>query len=240
MRENNRQAGFTLLETILSLALTALIVGMIATMARQWLINWNRGADKIEQIEAVTLAENRLVLDLERALAFPFHPENPNPSFLGSSNDVIVVSEPTQRDGTDRLMIVRYQSNAEHGIRRSIALYDHALALDAVTFSEPVTLLPAPYQMTLSYRDREGRDHSDWHDKAMPDRMTIAISLPDGRSLHTQSIAMRTKISAYCARVQTTKDCDATMQSGKMPAAQPPKNASGKSQIQDNTGKLQP
>lgn len=235
-----RQAGFTLLETILSLALTALIVGMIAIMTRQWLIDWNRGADRIAQIEAMTLAENRLAIDLEGTLAFPFHPENPDPTFIGNASEIFVLRAPTQRDGTDRLMVVRYQSHPDLGVTRSTAIYDHATSLIASAFSDTVTLLPSPYQITFSYRDSEGRDDNAWHDRMMPDIITIHIIRPDGRRLLSYPIEVRTKLAASCARVLTMKDCILAMQSGKMPPAQPVRKSGQQIPMQDNTGKLQP
>ena len=50
------EAGFTLIEALVALALTGLVLSALGTMTAQWLPNWNRGLDRIQQSELIGIA----------------------------------------------------------------------------------------------------------------------------------------------------------------------------------------
>lgn len=41
VKQNDREAGFTLIETIVALALMGLVLSALASITAQWLPNWN-------------------------------------------------------------------------------------------------------------------------------------------------------------------------------------------------------
>src|SRR5262249_61050606 len=64
MRSN---AGFTLFEALVAVALMGLILGALATVTSQWLPNWNRGLARVQRSEQVAIALDRLAADLGAA-----------------------------------------------------------------------------------------------------------------------------------------------------------------------------
>ena len=65
--ERRADAGFTLLEALVAIALMGLIVGALATVTAQWLPNWNRGQLRTQRNEQLAIALDRLVADLSAA-----------------------------------------------------------------------------------------------------------------------------------------------------------------------------
>ena len=61
------EQGFSLIETLVALALTGLVLSALATITAQWLPNWNRGFDRIQQSELVGISMRRIAADLAAA-----------------------------------------------------------------------------------------------------------------------------------------------------------------------------
>ena len=66
-RDRNRVAGFTLVEALVATALMAMILTALATIAGQWMPNWNRGVTRVQGDEELALGLERLVADLGAA-----------------------------------------------------------------------------------------------------------------------------------------------------------------------------
>ena len=87
-----REGGFTLIETIVALALTGLVLSALASITAQWLPSWNRGVDRIQRNDSAAYlpasAEATRVL-------------NDSKAFTGESTAAIVVytkDSPMTRD----------------------------------------------------------------------------------------------------------------------------------------------
>ena len=62
------ERGFTLIETIVALALTGLVLSALASITAQWLPSWNRGIDRIQRSELMGIALQRIGADLASAV----------------------------------------------------------------------------------------------------------------------------------------------------------------------------
>src|SRR6202790_5319308 len=102
------EAGFTLIETLVALALTGLVLSALANITSQWLPNWNRGMDRIQRSEAIGLALQRIGADLAAAEYVPASREQKKPLFDGSELSVMfgrTALGPTARGGLDVVRI---------------------------------------------------------------------------------------------------------------------------------------
>lgn len=225
MMSFRKQAGFTLLETILSLALVGLIVGMLSTIGKQWLIEWNIGSKRVEELDRLELARDRLVSDLQLALDLPMTNETLGPNFSGDSDHISFVREPLSGDGTDHLLIVQYQNDQDLGVVRRIAPYDGMISAARARFSEPVKLLPSSYHIAFSYRGFDGQISPTWREAFIPREIIVELRNENSEPISTLTIVPHVQIPFSCAALSSVKDCQSFMRGEK--ASSPAQNFLG-------------
>lgn len=212
MKCANLNAGFTLLETLLSLALTALIIGMLSIIGRQWLMEWRTGFSRVEELDHVELAKDRITTDLQASLSLPAGANASGPRFIGDASRVIFVREPFLHDKTDRLVVVEYSSDLARGVVRRTAVYDSTLPLEKLRFGEPVAVLPLPYIVTFSYRDADGRMTENWSVKLPPETITFALSHTDKAISWVAPVSRHATLPSSCAAANSRKQCRVILQ----------------------------
>ena len=75
------EGGFTLIETIVALALMGLVLSALASITAQWLPNWNSGVDRIQRSEVIGIALQRIEADLAAAEYVPANRDSHRPLF---------------------------------------------------------------------------------------------------------------------------------------------------------------
>jgi general secretion pathway protein J len=180
--DRNGEAGFTLIEALAALALTGLVLSALATLTAQFMPNWNRGIDRIQQSELVGLAMQRISADLAAAEFVPAgHEDRPKPLFegtplsvsfvrtaigpnVGIGLDVVRIGETTDRD---HLVTVRSHTPFTP-LRQGGSLSEQ------LRFSDPVVLLRAPLRLSFAYAGPDKVFRDEWHDA---DRLPVAVRL---------------------------------------------------------------
>src|ERR1700745_1717528 len=85
------EGGFTLIETLVALALTGLVLSALANLTAHWLPNWNRGLDRIQRSEMIGITLQRIADDLAAAQYVPVGGDEKRPLFAGAERSVIFV-----------------------------------------------------------------------------------------------------------------------------------------------------
>jgi general secretion pathway protein J len=175
------ERGFSLIETLVALALTGLVLSALATVTAQWLPNWNRGIDRIQRSELVGIAMQRIAADLAAAEFVPAGRDQRKPLFDGSALSVTFVRTAIGPNVGPGLDVIRIAESSDQGrlvtmrTRASFTPVPPGVSLtEYVQTRDPVVLLTPPLRLSFAYAgpDRVFRD--SWHDS---DRLPASIRL---------------------------------------------------------------
>jgi len=200
-RQHSREAGFTLIEALVALALTGLVLSALATLTAQFLPNWNRGIDRIQHSELIGISMQRIAADLAAAEFIPAGRDGKKkPLFEGTPLSVTFVRTAIGPNAGIGLDVVRIGETTDRGrlvtvrSRAGFApLPQRASPSEALRLSDPVVLLRAPLRLSFAYAGPDKVFHDDWHDA---DKLPIAIRLTvrDTASEHVLAVSTVTPV----------------------------------------------
>lgn len=226
------EGGFTLIETLVAMALMGLVLSALAGITAQWLPNWNRGLERIQRSELIGIALQRIGADLAAAEYVPANRDARYPLFEGSELSVTFVRTALGPNAGPGLDVVRVgEATDRQGlvtVRSSAPFRPLPLASslsEQIHFGEPVLLLRAPFRLSFAYAGPDRIWKSSWHNS---DKLPAAIKLTvrDAASERILSIStvapvhVQSPAQTDCA--QSDGGCD-----GKLVA---PNNSQGNSQ----------
>src|SRR5262245_32951058 len=226
-RARQADAGFTMFEALVAIALMGLIMGALATVTAQWLPNWTRGLVQVQRNEQVAVALVRLAADLTAAeFVAPNRLKN-GPLFAGAESAVTFVRRalgPNSRGGLEIVQIV--ETNDGRGpvlVRRQapfVLLPTGDLSLDPIPFADPTVLLRAPYRIAFAYAGPDGRWTSNWRNPgALPTVVRFDVRDAERRLVISSGTRIHPDLGAPRPEPVNGADSDA--------AQAPPNNAAG-------------
>jgi general secretion pathway protein J len=204
------EAGFTLIETILALALLGLVLSALAGITAQWLPNWNRGIGRIQRGELIGIALQRITADIAAAEYVPANRESRQPLFDGSELSLTIVRTalgPNAGPGLDVVRIGETTERSEFVTVRSRARFaplpGGSSLSEQLHFGDPVVLLRAPFRLSFAYAGSDRVWKNSWHQAdRLPGmiRMTVR-DVASQRVLSVSTIApIHAQIPSDCTR----------------------------------------
>jgi general secretion pathway protein J len=193
------EQGFTLIEALVALALTGLVLSALGTITAQWLPNWNRGLDRIQQSELIGIAMQRIAADLAAAEYVP-PSDGRKPLFYGSALSVIFVRTALGPNVGIGLDVVRIGETSNQGglvtlrTRAAFAPLPSGVSpSEQIHVSDPVVLLRPPLRLSFAYAGPDRVFKDSWHDA---DRLPAAIMLTvrDAGSERVLSVSTATPV----------------------------------------------
>jgi general secretion pathway protein J len=212
-------AGFTLVETLIAVALMAAILTALATVTAQWLPNWNRGFARVQRAEALALGLDRLVADLAAAQFVSAGREFAQPVFEGTALSVTLVRPAFGPNASPGLEVIRIAETTDGRgramVRRRAPFVPVVSGVNDRTppdFTDPVVLIRDPYRASFSYAAADQVWKDTWSAADQLPRM-VRITLRDaatGRVLSLSTAAtIRAELPAQCVTAQNAAGCPA-------------------------------
>jgi general secretion pathway protein J len=240
-RQQAREGGFTLIETLVALALMGLVLSALANLTAQWLPNWNRGLERIQRSELVGIALQRIGSDLAAAEYVPANRGDRRPLFDGSELSVTFVRTTLGPNAGSGLDVVRVgETSDRQGLvtaRSSTPFRPLPLGSslsEQLHFGEPVLLLRAPYRLSFAYAGQDRVWKSGWHDS---DKLPAAIKLTvrDAASERILSVSTVTPVHVQSAPqgdcAQSEGGCDGKPGTRNNPQASSQASSQGNFQL---------
>lgn len=206
----NGATGFSLIEALVALALTAVLLGAIGALTGQWLPTWRRGFVGVQRIETLDLAIRRLADDIAAARPVTARGAFAAPLFIGAPDAIVFVRQAIGPDAGDRLEWVRV-AEQENGLVRTRGPYAPSAGEAAQPdFVDPVELAHGPFRFRFSYAGRGGMWTTDWIGRAtLPAAVRIdvfAAGATDPAPLST-TVALRIDAPSACAGQASIESC---------------------------------
>jgi general secretion pathway protein J len=204
------EQGFTLIETIVALALMGLVLSALASITAQWLPNWNRGIGRLQRGELIGVALQRIAADIAAAEYVPANRDTRQPLFDGSELSLMLVRTalgPNAGPGLDVVRIGETKDGGEFVTLRSRARFaplpDGSSLSEQLHFSDPVVLLRAPFRLSFAYAGSDRVWKASWHEA---DRLPgmIRLTVRDAASQRVLSVStiapVHAQVPSNCTR----------------------------------------
>jgi general secretion pathway protein J len=197
-----RVAGFSLIEAMATLALTATIILALSSVAGQWLPNWRRGFVDLQRADLLGIGLERLVDDLSAAEYVTRSAGAVAPLFEGDASSVMFVRSAVGPDAYPHLEVVRLaEIKEDRGLamvrtRASFAPTPPGAPAQTIAFGDPVTLIRAPFHISFAYAGPDRVWLPSWKGREqLPEAVRISVR---------DTVANRVLAASTVARVRVT------------------------------------
>jgi general secretion pathway protein J len=224
------ESGFTLIEALVALALTGFVLSALATLTAQWMPNWNRGLDRIQQSEMIGIALQRIAADLAAAEFVPASGSSKKPLFDGAAQSVTFVRTSLGPNVDVGLDVVQINEGRDAG--RLVTLRSRApfapLAptgslSEQIHLADPVILTRPPLRLSFAYAGPDRVFHDNWHAMdALPTAIMLTLQDASGR---LPSVSTVTPVHVNAPAVNDNSGGGPT-NNGNLPAAPPQRGGS--------------
>jgi general secretion pathway protein J len=196
-------AGFSLIEAMATLALTATIILALSSVAGQWLPNWRRGFVDLQRADLLGVGLEQLVDDLSAAEYVTPSGGAPAPLFEGDASSVIFVRSAIGPDAYPHLEIVRLEEiKDDRGLamlrtRARFAPTAPSAPAQAIAFGDPVTLIRAPFDISFAYAGPDRVWLPSWKSReGLPEAVRISVRDTIANRVLSVSTVARVRVTA--------------------------------------------
>jgi prepilin-type N-terminal cleavage/methylation domain-containing protein len=201
MRPTDSRRGFSLVEVLASLVVTALLIVAFAPFVGQMLATWTRGGEAARLVELKTRGIGRLRLDLTNAIVWTGFGETGNLiAFRGNESSM---SFPVWTPNGLEMLSITVDTSVDGRalVRREAAIIGSSYS----TFRDPVILFSGQFKYLFKYFSRQNQESSTWTEMSeAPGRVELRIVDQKGQ-VFSAPIAMPLLASLSAACIVTAK-----------------------------------
>jgi len=176
-----------------------LVLSALANLTAQWLPNWNRGLNRVQRSETISIALQRLADDLAAAQSVPVSRDDKQLLFIGSEQSITFVRTSLGPNAGPGLDVVRLSETTDRDgpatVRSRMTFHPlppQASLSDQLQFGEPVVLLRAPFHLSFAYAGDDRAWKTSWQDgEKLPAKVRLTVrdtSIAGAPSLSTVAI----------------------------------------------------
>ena len=162
----DRDVGYTLLEALAALAITAGVVASLGALAGQWLPSWRHGFVALQNADLIGVALDRVIEELASAEYAGLEDGQRAPLFRGEVESVTFLRQAIGPGAAPRLEVVQIGAvDTRSGVEVDRV---HANFAPSVVseMRDPVTLLRAPFTLVFAYSGPDGIWRTRWTGEA--------------------------------------------------------------------------
>ncbi len=209
------ESGFTLLEALIAIALTGLLLGMLATVTGHWMANWRTGFGRVQNADLLGLGVDRIAADLAAAEYVSLEGDS-RFFFEGTETSVTFVRSAIGPNAAPGLEIVRLgeiddargrvlvRSRAPFALVAASAVDD-----GTVEFTSPIVLVRPPYRVSFAFAGRDRVWKEIWSDvKQMPSAVRVTVRNDVTGEILPVSTATLVNVNTPAACVSAPAGCE--------------------------------
>jgi general secretion pathway protein J len=202
-----QEEGFSLIEALAAVAITASILAGLGAVAGQWLPNWRHGFLALQNADLIGLSLDRIEEDVSCAEYARLDGGQGAPLFRGETDAVAFVRQAIGPGATPRLEVVRIGAAAtKQGVEveRSHAVF----APGAVgAFHDAATLLRPPFRLEFAYAGPAGQWRPTWNGEArLPRAVRLSVRSQSGALVASTAFALKVTAAPEIAAQSAPKD----------------------------------
>lgn len=189
-------SGFSLIEALAAVALTATILIAVSAIAGQWLPTWNRGFVNLQQADLLEIGIERVAEDVSAAEYVTPSADRPTPLFEGDATSVTFLRSATGPDAYPHLEIVRIAKGGNDRGSALVRTRQQFAPQAPFALGDPVALVPAPLRVSFAYAGPDRVWVTNWKgQQRLPDAVRIEVHDAANRVL-AATTAVRLKVTA--------------------------------------------
>lgn len=187
IRRTDRQAGFTLFEVLVTLAITALFVATVLPFASRLVARWSGGERVVQEADAWMRMSIRLSADLAETVPLAMPVTGQQRMFFRAGRRGVVFVRPARTEGAGALQIVAYMIQSGPAGDTLVAYttsYSPGLIdVDPQAFGTATAVLAGPFRLAFTVVGADGVRVEEWRNiKELPPRIELsAVPVGPGR-----------------------------------------------------------
>jgi general secretion pathway protein J len=195
-------SGFSLIEALAALALTATIIVALGSVAGQWLPNWRRGFVELQRTDLLGLGLERITEDVAAAEYVTPWGGAQAPLFEGDTSSAIFVRSAIGPDSYPHLEVVRLaQVKDDRGLALIRTRAPFTPTAPGVShrfpFGDPVVLIRTPFRISFAYAGADRVWVDGWNGRErLPDAVRITVRDTIANRILAASTAFRVQVTA--------------------------------------------